>query len=179
MGLVLLAGALTLIGLLRFAFPSYREGTYRRGFMWYLGLGTREEVGLPTPVPRQAKTHSAVAMGLSTAAGTGLLALAPIGWIVGYPVLGILAGVLGLAFLALALADWRENRDVKSSDEACRQLVATRRAGRGLTSGSFGLTALKIISEPPTYWISITTRPSFSISRRSSRRVYRLMCSVA
>jgi hypothetical protein len=53
-------------------------------------------------------------MALSTAAGIGLLVLVPIGWLAGYPVLGILSGVLGLAFLALALADWRENRDIRA-----------------------------------------------------------------
>ena len=112
--LVLLGVVLTLVGLLRFAFPSYREGTYRRGYMWYLRLGSREEVGLPTPTAAPAKPHSRAAMALSTAAGFGLLVLAPIGWLAGYPVLGILAGVLGLAFLALALADWRENRDIRA-----------------------------------------------------------------
>jgi hypothetical protein len=114
-GLIVAVACLVLLGLLRFTFPAFREGTYRRGSLWYLRLGTREEIGLPGPAPQPpARIHRALAIASCAVSAAGLLAGAVVLWVGGYVVVAVLAGVLGLAFGGLLVDDLQENRFLRA-----------------------------------------------------------------
>jgi hypothetical protein len=109
--LALLAAGLTLVGLMRFAFPSFREGTYRRGYLWYLRLGDREELGLTQGYRAKPPTiHTVTGIALTAAAAAGLAVVGVIAWGGGYPVVAIVAWLLTLLFAGMAIGDVRENR---------------------------------------------------------------------